>query len=122
MGVEKKLRQVAQPYTQTSGGSTSVAAFTVNGSASTVKVTVTTTAKEIAFLIGTNYTLYTDADIYLEIAQANSSATSTVTAATTSSPILKTGLMYNFAFDKGQKMSVIVASGTATLQLLPSTQ
>lgn len=125
MGVEKTRRQVAQPYTQTSAGSTSVGAFTVDSSASEVHFDVTGTAQEIEILISSNYTVYAADDIYWEIARSadgvDTTPSTTVTAATTSSPVLPGGQYFNFYFTEGQKISVI-ASGTVAFQMLPSVE
>lgn len=124
MGVEKTKRQVAQPYTQTSAGSTSIAAFTVDSSASGAVFNVTGTAQEIEIVIGGNYTIYAADDIYWEIAAPDGDTTtpsSTVTAATTSSAVLPGGQYFNFFFQEGQKISVI-GSGTVAFQMLPSVQ
>lgn len=122
MGVEKTKRQVAQPYTQTSAGSTAIACFTVDASASGARFNVTSTAKEIVISKGGNYTVYADDDIYWEITDQPDDLTNptvTVTAATTSSPILPGGQYFNFYFAEGQKISVIT-SGTVAFQMLPS--
>lgn len=121
MGVEKSKRQVAQPYTQTTAGSTAIAAFTVDASASGARFDVTGTAQEIVILKSGNYTVYAADDINWEIAYPDYSTTpsTTVTAATTSSPVLPGGTNQNFYFQEGQKISVI-ASGTVAFQMLPS--
>lgn len=122
MGVEKTKRQVAQPYSQTSAGSTAIGCFTVGGSASGARFNVTGTAQEIVILKAGNYTVYADDTIYWEITDAPdvlTNPTVAVTAATTSSPILPGGQYFNFYFGKGQEISVI-ASGTVAFQMLPS--
>lgn len=117
------IKQVAQPYTQTSAGA-HASVYTVDGVASTSHAIATsTTAKTIAFALSTNYTLAVTEDTNFEIAISNGypNDTVTITAATSSSPLIESGSIINFYFTAGTKISLYSAtSGVASL--IPSVQ